>query len=152
WANRYGTSFPDVLDCVFGGPSCQGFSVIGSRDPADRRNQLVHEFARVVLAMRPRWFVLENVPGLVSPAYREVLSKLAADLTEGGYLLGDPWVLNASDYSVPQDRKRVFIVGAREDQSLPERPLPAATRVTVADALDDLPDLARFGSLLGQER
>lgn len=152
WARRYGTAFPDGLDCIFGGPSCQGFSVIGSRDPADRRNHLVHEFARVVLAMRPRWFVLENVPGLVSPAYRDVLSKLCADLADGGYRTGDPWVLNASDHSVPQDRKRVFIVGAREDQQMPERPLQASMKVTVADALDDLPNLSRFRSLLRHDR
>ena len=152
WSRRYpGAAFPGSVDCVFGGPSCQGFSVIGRRDPTDRRNVLVHEFARIVVALRPRWFVLENVPGLVSPAYKDVLSKLLADLAAGGYRVAEPWLLNASDYNVPQDRKRVFIVGARRDQPLPRRPAPARSRVTVAEALDDLPNLARFRRLLRQD-
>lgn len=152
WSRRYpGAAFPGSVDCVFGGPSCQGFSVIGRRDPTDRRNVLVHEFARIVVALRPRWFVLENVPGLVSPAYKDVLSKLLADLAAGGFRVAEPWLLNASDYNVPQDRKRVFIVGARRDQPLPRRPAPARSRVTVAEALDDLPNLARFRRLLRQD-
>lgn len=153
WSRRHpGVAFPGSLDCVFGGPSCQGFSVIGRRDPTDRRNVLVHEFVRIVVALRPRWFVLENVPGLVSPAYEDVLSKLLADVAAGGYRVAEPWLLNASDYNVPQDRKRVFIVGARRDQPLPRRPAPATARVTVAEALDDLPNLARFRRLRAHDR
>ncbi len=92
WQRRYRRRADfDGIDCVFGGPSCQGFSVIGPRDPRDRRNMLVHEFVRVVLEVRPRWLVLENVPGLVSPAYRAVLAKVYADLRDGGYRVSDPW-------------------------------------------------------------
>lgn len=59
WKSREsGTDFVGPVDCVFGGPSCQGFSVIGRRDPDDPRNALVTQFARVVLELRPRWFVL----------------------------------------------------------------------------------------------
>lgn len=140
------------IDCVFGGPSCQGFSVIGRRDPADRRNALVHEFVRVVLELRPRWFVLENVPGLVSSAYRDVLARLYMELSGGGYRVDEPWILNARDYGVPQERKRVFVVGARADLPLPGRPAESSARVTVSDALDDLPQLARFRRLLVEDR
>jgi DNA (cytosine-5)-methyltransferase 1 len=153
WARRHGDAKPPTsVDCVFGGPSCQGFSVIGRRDPGDRRNELVHEFARLVLAIRPRWFVLENVPGLVSPAYESVLAKLRSDLAGGGYRVAEPWVLNASDHGVPQDRKRIFIVGARRDQPLPKRPAAASSKVTVTEALDDLPELARYRTLLRRDR
>lgn len=149
WSRRHpGTAMLGRVDCVFGGPSCQGFSVIGSRDPDDRRNALVHEFVRLVVQIRPRWFVLENVPGLVSPAYEGVLTKVKADLAAGGYRVMEPWILNARDYGVPQERKRVFVVGARRDQRLPQRPPVCDSRVTVAHALDDLPQLARFRRLL----
>ena len=152
WARRHSNAEPlKAVDCVFGGPSCQGFSVIGRRDPADRRNALVHEFARIVVEMRPRWFVLENVPGLVSPAYEDVLRKLRADLEAAGYRMARPWVLNASDYGVPQDRKRIFIVGARRDQPLPARPTIVPTKVTVGEALGDLPELARYRTLLQRD-
>lgn len=153
WHRRYPRDeFRGPIDCVFGGPSCQGFSVIGPRDPGDRRNALVHEFVRIVVGLRPRWFVLENVPGLVSPAYREVLAKIYSALRAGGYRVADPWVLNARDYGVPQERKRVFVVGARSDQSLPEWPARMAERITVAAALDDLPPLSRFRRLLREDR
>jgi DNA (cytosine-5)-methyltransferase 1 len=140
------------IDCVFGGPSCQGFSVIGSRDPADQRNMLIHEFVRLVLDVRPRWFVLENVPGLASPAYREVLSKVFRDLRGHGYRVPEAWALNARDFGVPQERKRIFIVGARRDQRSPTQPLRTAGEITVADALDDLPKLGRFRRLFDSDR
>jgi len=149
--NQGGADFAGI-DCVFGGPSCQGFSVIGSRDPGDHRNMLVHEFVRVVLEVRPRWLVLENVPGLVSPAYRAVLAKIYADLRSGGYRVSEPWVLNARDHGAPQERKRVFIVGARCDQRLPVEPQNVASRITVAEALDDFPVLGRFRRLFDQDR
>jgi DNA (cytosine-5)-methyltransferase 1 len=152
WRRRYpGSKFAGSIDCVFGGPSCQGFSVIGPRNPGDRRNALVHEFVRVVAEVRPRWFVLENVPGLVSPAYREVLARLYAGLRDAGYRVAPPWVLNARDHGVPQERKRVFVVGARLDQQLPDEPAVATEHVSVADALDDLPVLGRFQRLFDED-
>lgn len=140
------------IDCVFGGPSCQGFSIIGKRDPRDRRNDLVHEFTRLVIALRPRWFVLENVPGLIGRAYMDVLRRVHSDLEGGGYRVAEPWALDSSDYGVPQERKRVFIVGAREDTELPQRPAPASQKVTVSEAIDDLPELARYRSLLTNDQ
>ncbi len=136
-----------AVDCVFGGPSCQGFSVIGSRKRDDPRNELVSEFARVVTAIRPRWFVMENVPGLVSPAYRPVLDEFYATLRGNGYVIAEPWVLNARNHGVPQERKRVFVVGARAGSEVPVAPGIVESRVPVRDALDDLPALSRFASL-----
>lgn len=149
WERRYpGVDPPTELDCIFGGPSCQGFSIIGHRDPHDQRNELVHEFVRLVIEVRPRWFVLENVPGLLSPAYKPVLDKVYKRLRTAGYRVGEPWRLNARDHDTPQERKRVFVVGAREGYELPQPPRASESVVTVGEALDDLPQLARYRTLL----
>lgn len=71
-----GMTWAGDIDCLAGGPSCQGFSAIGGRDPDDPRNSLVFEFARVVAEVQPRYFVLENVPGLLSPAYQAMRERL----------------------------------------------------------------------------
>jgi DNA (cytosine-5)-methyltransferase 1 len=152
WARRYGGAlFPGLVDCIFGGPSCQGFSVIGPRRGDDPRNGLVGEFARVVAEVRPRWFVMENVPGLVSPAYRSVLDAFYEMLEAVGYRLADPWLLNARDYGVPQERKRVFVVGARQGSGLPSEPPAQAHPPTVLEAVADLSALGRFRTLRGRD-
>ncbi len=135
------------LDCVFGGPSCQGFSVIGHRNREDPRNALVSQFARVVIELRPRWFVMENVPGLLSPGYRPVLDTFSQTLRDAGFQVAEPWKLNARDYGVPQVRTRVFVLGAREGERMPAPPPAHARQPTVGDALADLPALSRFQSL-----
>lgn len=151
WRRRHRGSRLASVDCVFGGPSCQGFSVIGARNLDDARNGLVSEFARLVGEIRPRWFVMENVPGLVSPAYRPVLDQLYATMDRHGYAVAQPWVLNARDYGVPQERKRIFVVGARRGEDLPLGPPRFDERVSVADALDDLPALSRIASLRNRD-
>jgi DNA (cytosine-5)-methyltransferase 1 len=148
WARLYPrTPFAGPLDCVFGGPSCQGFSVIGPRKRDDPRNALVAQFARLVVELHPRWFAMENVPGLVSPGYREVLEAFRWTLEAAGYQVAEPWKLNARDHGVPQERRRVFVVGARAGETLPSEPAASADPPTVADALRDLPALARFRTL-----
>jgi DNA (cytosine-5)-methyltransferase 1 len=152
WDKRQrGAEFVGPVDCVFGGPSCQGFSVIGRQDPKDPRNALVSEFARVVLALRPRWFVMENVPGLVSPNYSGVLEAFYEALEGGGFRVAKPWVLNARDFGVPQERKRVFIVGARGEEKLPSPPSAVGPAITVGEAIADLSSLGRFRRLYGQD-
>lgn len=148
WRNRGSVAdFAGPVDCVFGGPSCQGFSVMGRQDPRDPRNALVAEFARMVVEIRPRWFVLENVPGLVSANYREILSNFYRILNDAGYKVAEPWLLNARDFQVPQERRRVFIVGARADDLVPTKPEIGQVRVTVGEALGDLYGLSRFRTL-----
>jgi DNA (cytosine-5)-methyltransferase 1 len=149
WTRRHqaGGAFAGRVDCLFGGPSCQGFSVIGPRKPTDPRNALVSQFARHVVALRPRWFVMENVPGLVSPAYRRILEAFYRALRRAGYSVDDPWTLNARDYGVPQERRRVFVVGARRGEDLPTKPPIQPGVPTVADAVGDLVRLDRFRTL-----
>jgi DNA (cytosine-5)-methyltransferase 1 len=152
WELRYPeVAFRGEVDCLFGGPSCQGFSVIGPRDREDPRNALIAEFARLVAELRPRWFAMENVPGLLSPGYRSVLDAFCESLRNAGYEVAAPWRLDARDHGVPQVRKRVFVLGARKGERLPRQPPAQAHRPTVGEALADLPQLARFRSLRGRD-
>lgn len=102
------------VDCVFGGPPCQGFSVAGYMDPGDRRSKLVMSYMRVVEKVRPRIFIMENVKALgVLPRFqlvREELFKRAHNLGYHAELL----ILNSKDFGVPQSRERMFLVGVKD--------------------------------------
>lgn len=143
-----------VVDCLFGGPSCQGFSDMGRQNPDDDRNNLVFAFARVVRELKPRAFVIENVPGLLFPKFRGHLDRLQTELTNAGYRLVRelPVVLDASEHGVPQRRRRVFIVGVLDGVDLPRDPEASACSPTVAEALDDLPAIEGVEALLTSDR
>ena len=97
-----------------GGFPCQGFSIAGSRVIDDPRNALYRECVRVIREALPRAFMLENVPGLVSMAKGAIIKQICEDLAACGYDVS--WeILNAADYGVPQNRKRVILVGTRND-------------------------------------
>jgi DNA (cytosine-5)-methyltransferase 1 len=135
-----------VLDCLFGGPSCQGFSYMGRSSSSDDRNDLIFEFARLVEELEPRTFVIENVPGLTSPRYQTTVARLYRRLKKAGYEMQaeTPVRLDAADSGVPQWRRRVFIVGSR-DLSIA---IPTViTGPTVSDALNDLPEVDDFEHL-----
>lgn len=148
-----------MIDVVFGGAPCQGFSLIGQRALDDPRNALVKEFVRVVAELKPRYFVFENVKGLTVGRHRKFLDELIAAFECAGYEIRLPWkVLNASSFGVPQDRERLILMGARRGLPLPSYPdaqtiaagrtnggLPSGP--SCKDALDDLPDAERFAQL-----
>ncbi len=100
---------------ISGGPPCQGFShARGKRYIDDPRNVLFKEFVRIVREAVPMWFIFENVPGLVSMANGDIIKQICEDFAGCGYDI--KWeILNAADYGVPQNRKRVFIIGKRID-------------------------------------
>jgi DNA (cytosine-5)-methyltransferase 1 len=148
---RPGDPWNPVIDVLFGGPSCQGFSVIGRRDASDPRNDLVFEFARLVRELQPRYFVLENVPGLLSPSYATVMRRLVNRLRRAGYSVPMPKVLNARDHRVPQVRRRVFLIGWRSGQPNLAWPQPGAARHVARDALSGLPDLEGYPGLFGAD-
>ena len=96
------------VDIVAGGPPCQPFSIGGLRRAWDDERDMLPEFVRVVMQVKPKVFLLENVPGLIS--FGEYLSDVLAPLV-GIYQLSGPFTVNAADYGVPQSRRRMIVVG-----------------------------------------
>jgi DNA (cytosine-5)-methyltransferase 1 len=139
------------IDVVCGGAPCQGFSTIGKRALDDPRNSLVQHYCRLVQELQPKYAVFENVRGLTQGAHKAFLDELIEALETSGYRVLKPYrVLNAADYGVPQDRKRLFLIAVRNGQVLPTYPEPIS-RVTVEQALGDLPDADLFEELLDRD-
>lgn len=129
----------DTCAVVVGGPPCAAFSVGGQRLRDDARRSWIGEFGRLVREIDPSYFVMENVPGILSPGCLEVVEQFVLDMKLGGYELCDPWVLSATDFGVPQRRRRVFIAGARSGLSTPVAPTPSSsTPTTSRQAIEDL--------------
>lgn len=142
-----GPAWDGRVDALIGGPSCQGFSSIGRRDRDDERNQLLLEFVRLVAEIQPRVFCLENVPGLLDPIHRSIRDRALTTLVLAGYrVTGADHAINAADFGVPQDRKRLLIMGSSLELVHAPQPKPGA-RVTVREALDGLPDPTRYTAL-----
>jgi DNA (cytosine-5)-methyltransferase 1 len=132
---------PGEVALVAGGPPCQGFSVQRRGDDSDARNDLILHFLRIVRGLRPKFFLLENVPGLRSRRGATMLRDFLARAGTAGYSIMMN-TLNAADFGVPQIRRRVFIVGERDGLPSYEFPVPtseSASWRTVRDALADLP-------------
>jgi DNA (cytosine-5)-methyltransferase 1 len=127
------------LDIVVGGAPCQGFSLIGKRALDDSRNQLVYHYVRIVKELKPKYFVFENVKGLTIGKHRQFLQEIIEAFQDVYDVMVDYKVLNAADFGVPQDRRRLFLMGARKGLSLPTYPQPVA-RTTVEQAIGDLPN------------
>lgn len=129
------------IDCIIGGPPCQGFSVVGNRDIDDPRNKLYKNFIQIVDDIRPKVFVMENVSGLLTMAKGTVIKQIEEDFNRLDYHVSYR-VMNASEYGIPQNRKRVIFIGLRKDlgviPSFPE-PLFTERKVTIGDTLLDLP-------------
>ena len=171
WANEYDKAiapsyqnyFPDVVfdnrsilaipdedvpsaTGVIGGPPCQSWSEAGAkRGIKDPRGQLFHEYIRVIRKVKPLFFVAENVHGLIHSRNKASFENILEMFEEEGYVVS--WkLLRASDYGVPQDRERVFIVGYHK--SLNKKfnfPAPLPEKVTLKDAIGDLAKL-KIGS------
>ena len=139
------------VDVVFGGAPCQGFSMIGKRALDDPRNELVFHFVRLVKEVAPRYFVFENVKGLTVGAHKRFLQEIIEALQNSGYdVVTDYRVLNAAHFGVPQDRRRLFLLGAKRGLTLPAYP-ESRPAVTVAEAIDDLPDANSFPELIDSD-
>lgn len=103
----------DDIDVIIGGPPCQGFSVSGKRMIDDPRNKLYKSFVGLVDEIRPKVFVMENVPGLIRLFGGKVKEQVLYDFSSLGYRV-KVQQLSSDDYGVPQQRKRVFFVGVNE--------------------------------------
>lgn len=98
------------IDVIIGGPPCQGFSVSGKRLIDDERNKLYKSFVRLVSELKPKAFVMENVPGLVRLFKGQVAEQVISDFSDIGYRV-QMRILSSDNYGVPQQRRRVFFVG-----------------------------------------
>lgn len=151
-----GQDFKNKIDVIFGGPPCQGFSRAGLRKGSDDpRNFLFKEYVRVISELRPNYVVMENVEGILDTKllgfvglsgkkYNDDeclttnLLKLELDLI--GYDILEPKILNASDYGVPQNRRRVIFIAYKKGLSKPNYPEPLTkeNKVSILDAIGDL--------------
>lgn len=103
------------VDMVFGGPPCQGFSQIGKRQINDERNTLFKEFGRIITTVSPKIFLMENVPNLAllnGGYFKDLILSYFASI---GYFNTVPVEVWASDFGVPQERKRLVFIGVRDD-------------------------------------
>lgn len=138
----------DIPDCdeIIGGPPCQAWSEGGLQlGVSDPRGQLFFDYIRVVTDKRPKFFVLENVRGILDKKHKESLDIFLALLSQAGYRIAHR-TLNAADYRVPQDRFRVFFVGIRKDLNN-EYKFPDATcafPITLRQAIGDIVEPPRF--------
>lgn len=133
--------FGDV-DVVIGGPPCQGFSVAnlhGDDIEKDTRNKLFYEFIRFVKLIKPRAFVMENVPRILTKDNGKVKNVMLSVMDDLGYNVNIE-ILTASDYGVPQKRKRAFFVGIRRDfkKIYNFNELKKIAQTTVDEAISDL--------------
>ena len=102
-----------TVDVIIGGPPCQGFSIAGKRIVNDERNKLYKGFVRMVEHFKPKAFVMENVPNILSIGGGAVKEAILNDFKELGYNV-ETKVLTASDYGVPQNRRRAIFVGLQD--------------------------------------
>jgi DNA (cytosine-5)-methyltransferase 1 len=136
----------DSVDAIIAGPPCQGFSLTGPRNFDDKRNKLYLAVLSLLGEMRPRFALIENVPGMLrlydGAIHREIVRRIESN----GYRVAQPQILCAADYGVPQMRRRAFIIGVRRDCgefSFPKPTCMPAEYVSCRDAIGDLPALVR---------
>jgi len=137
------------LTAVIGGPPCQGFSVMGRQAPDDPRNSLVAEYARLVLELKPRYFLFETVKGFGFRRNASLVSTFLATLSVA-YDVAGPVLVDSATWGLPQRRERVFILGRRLDVDEPSNLFPSAPLTglpTVWDAITDLAGLDQVDGL-----
>jgi len=133
----------EIPDCdgIIGGPPCQSWSEAGTlKGIKDKRGQLFFEFIRILQDKKPKFFLAENVSGMLASRHANAISYIQELFKESGYTLSFT-MLNASDYWVPQDRKRVFFIGIRNDlDAVFEFPLPFKQKRCLKDMIYAIKD------------
>lgn len=146
--NKIDISKIPYADVIIGGPPCQSFSLAGNRNIEDERGQLVWKYIHIIEQIKPKAFVFENVTGLLSAKNlkgEKIIELLKAAFKNIGYTV-EQQIMNAADYGVPQRRKRVILVGLKNNKF--KFPLPTHSEdginlkryVSVEEALGDLPE------------
>lgn len=142
------------IDVLFGGPPCGGFSIMGRRKFDDPRNKLLGHFARLVDELSPCYFVVENVEGLLIDPMMDILDEFLEQVDRAGYSTVSPiMTLVATDFGVPQNRRRIFILGYQRGLAPPKYPAVSKNgeeprqNPTVWDVIGDLPNVDRIKEL-----
>ena len=134
---------PGELDVFDGSPPCQGFSIAGKFDPGDERNQLFLEYVRLLNDLQPKVFVMENVPSMTASKMLPIFRQIINQLRLCGYNV-QARIIEAKYYYVPQMRRRVIIMGVRNDLDLqPTFPKRQNTTINVIEALRGLKVLTK---------
>lgn len=133
------------IDGIIGGPPCQSWSVAGAeRGINDKKGQLFYQYLRILEAVKPKFFLIENVQGILAPKHRAALNGIIADFSNVGYDI-EIIRVNTAQYNVPETRIRVFFVGLRKDTSLSnvfQFPEPSDNLISLKQAIGDLKDTA----------
>jgi len=131
----------DVPECdgIIGGPPCQSWSEAGAlRGIDDPRGKLFYEFIRLLRDKKPKFFLAENVSGMLSQRHAQAVANIKQMFTDSGYTLSVK-LLNAADYNVPEDRERVIYVGIRSDLGFEfQFPAPCKKKISLREAIGDL--------------
>ena len=132
------SDIPDV-DGIIGGPPCQSWSEAGAgRGLSDKRGQVFLDYIRLMKEKQPQFFLAENVSGMLGSNHRDAFNFLVSEMENSDYKFSFK-LMNASDYGVPQDRKRVIFVGYHKDLGREFNfPTPFKDKVTLKDAIWDL--------------
>jgi len=138
----------DIPDCdgIIGGPPCQSWSEGGNRlGIKDPRGQLFFDYIRIVREKQPKFFVIENVQGILEDRHKDSLNCFISQLKKAGYRISYE-LLNAADYKIPQDRFRVFFIGIRNDLRKKYQFPNAVSRypITLRQAIGDIVDEPRY--------
>ncbi len=139
------SEFPDDCDGIIGGPPCQSWSEAGAlRGIEDDRGKLFFEYIRIIKDKQPKFFVAENVSGMLSKRHSEAVENIIHHFETAGkgydVFIGK---LNANEFDVPQHRERVFYIGFRKDMNIENFEFPKPTsskRLVLKDAIWDLKD------------
>lgn len=131
----------EKIDGVIGGPPCQGYSRMGKGDVSDPRRSLLYHFFRTVNILQPKFFIMENVEGLLDEGNIQELQQAIAKVDKR-YTIAGPTILDASEYGAPTKRNRVVVIGydPKKIEAITETDLISAKKlpVTVRDAISDV--------------
>jgi DNA (cytosine-5)-methyltransferase 1 len=140
----------DEVDLIASGPPCQGFSLMGKRQLDDPRNSLVFEYVRVIRDLQPKYFVFENVPGIALGNHKQFLEELINEFESLGYHIAKPIkILDGSLFGAPQKRKRLILMGSRQDMQPVNYPLETEEFNNVESVINDL---VFFPAFIGENK
>lgn len=127
---------PGELDLFDGSPPCQGFSMIGNREYCDPKNQLYHEYIRILKGLQPKTFVMENVKGLIIGDMKIIFRDILKELKNCGYDV-QVKLMNAMYYNCATSRQRLIFIGVRKDLNIPaSHPNPQTKPITIRECLN----------------